>query len=92
MVDKKQDNDAIKADTKICMDIVNTLDKKHVDWYSITDSLLNILNEGKSLSEHQYAIISTLGIAQLGVQLSDTNTKLDKIERLLKVRTSKSSR
>ncbi len=90
MVDKQQNTVPLNDTTKISVEIVNELDKKHVDWECITDSLLRTLNEGKSLSAHQYAIISSLEIARLGAQLSNTNSRLDKIEKLLKYKATKS--
>jgi hypothetical protein len=93
MVEKQQydDSDISTNDvTKVGIDIVKKLNTKRVDWYSITDSLLSLLENGETFSAHQYSIINALETAQLGVQLSYINERIERIEKMIKPRAIKS--
>ena len=73
-------------------EIVRKLTRKYVDWHGITESLLKSISNAEIPPLNHCAFLSTIEIARLGAQLSDTNERLDKIEKTLKRLAIKSPR
>jgi hypothetical protein len=69
---------------KICTDILKELSRKYVDWNGITNSYLELIKDAKIPSERQLALLNAFGIARLGMQLSETDTKLTNLEHSLR--------
>jgi len=75
MVEQRNPNE----DTdNICAGIIRELEEKQVHWIAIKNSLLTLLARGKTLTTPQYAIVSTLQIAQIGLQLDRIENKLNR--------------